>query len=620
MDGSFRGRMPAAALLSACVLTGGCTDPMSRIDRRVDAAVAERSGWVGTESPVLEPPSGEIAPRSERINPRPATTNPSAETLRYETADTAGLTPDEVTDRVTTRLRDYGASAAGVGESARQLTLQEALRLAQLSAREHRNAEESYLLDAIAFLIEEHLWSPRFFNDTSLDFVSSGENGRFDPALSVINTLRATKRLPYGGEVEARWVARASEDLRSSVSGQYVQSSELVFSGAVPLLRGAGTVAREDLIQAERSLIYSAREFERFRREFFVDLASDYFDLLEVLARIQNQIGQLRSLLAFQQQRQALYEAERISKFEVEEASNRVLTAESSLANLREQYTLQVDRFKVRLGLDPSVPVQLVQVVFDLDAPSVALLEATDAAMNYRLDLQTRADQVADAQRRVDNAKNNLLPDLDVGGSVSIPTDGDTREGGVGFDQDDTTFRASVDLSLPLDRNNERLRLRSSQISYDRARRDYEQFRDNIALEARQRVRAIDLARFSLDLAERQVEINIRRQQEQEIRIDEIDTNRRLDTENDLLNALNARDSAATDLRVAVLQYLLSSGQMRVGPDGGIAPLQGMEIRTLAPGEQGEGMGGDRKPLDYAELFGPVTAPAPTPPIDPGQG
>jgi outer membrane protein TolC len=83
----------------------------------------------------------------------------------------------------------------------------------------------------------------------------------------------------------------------------------------------------------------------------------------------------------------------------------------------------------------------------------------------------------------------------------------------------------------------------------------------------------VDLARFRLNLAERAVEINRKRLEEQQIRIDQVDPQQVVDTENDLLNAENTRDDAVRDLRVAILNYLLASDQLRVAADGTIAEL-----------------------------------------------
>jgi outer membrane protein TolC len=289
-----------------------------------------------------------------------------------------------------------------------------------------------------------------------------------------------------------------------------------------------------------------------------------------------------------------LYEAGRISEFDVNDAANRVLSAESSLASRRESYALSLDRFKVRLGIPVTEPLQINGVRFLLDAPEVTLEEATESALTYRLDLQNTADRVLDTARELDNAENNLLPDLGIGGQVALPTDPNAREGGAVFDPEEADLSANFNLSLPLDRENERLRLRESQIRLQRSQRAYDRIRDEVILEVRQRVRNIDLARFRLELAQRQVEINERRQEEQRIKADEVDTNRRLDTEADLLNSLNARDQATTDLRISILNYLLSAGRLRVDLAGQLAPLDGMMLEFIDT------------PMSYPELFGPV--------------
>jgi hypothetical protein len=72
------------------------------------------------------------------------------------------------------------------------------------------------------------------------------------------------------------------------------------------------------------------------------------------------------------------------------------------------------------------------------------------------------------------------------------------------------------------------------------------------------------------------VQINQRRVQELELKADQVDTQRQLDAKNSLLEAENARDQARTDLRNAILDYLLQSGQLRVARDGTFQPLAGM--------------------------------------------
>ncbi|GIK18363.1 MAG: TolC family protein [Leptolyngbya sp. PLA2] len=577
--------------MSLLLLAAGCGGGMAKIDRQLAKVVQDRSRAMAASSPGVRAP-GEYTPDRSRTSKTPATTNPEAGALSYVPGEQAE-SADEELRRVNERLRRFHEQAAGGGAGEYiPLTLDRAFEVAQLEGREYRDAEEDYLVAAIRLLIERHRWGPRLFNDSSVSLSGEGDEGRFDNALRVVNTLRANQRLPYGGQAEARWVWRATEDLRSSVSGQYRQSSELVFDANMPLLRGAGTVAQESLIQSERDLVYAARDFEHFRRSYFVSIADDYFRLLQAAARINNQVSQLQSLRLFEEQQRAKFEAGRISQFDLNNATNRVLQAVSTLASLREQFTLQLDRYKVRLGIPVETSVRLSGVSFGLTAPVVDLDEATRAALAYRLDLQNRRDRLLDSQRNVDVARNNLLPDLGVGAQVGIPTDPDAREGGVAFDPDETRYEASMTLSLPLDRQIERLQLRQALLNRDRQQRAYERFSDDVVVDVRRRVREIDLARFRLELAERQVQINERRLEEQRIRADLVDTRTQLDALTDLLNSQNDRDQALTDLRIAVLNYLLASGQLRVRLDGSLEPLPGMDVRV------------EHIPLDYARLLG----------------
>jgi hypothetical protein len=271
---------------------------------------------------------------------RPSTTNPRADELSFikaqEDRDVA-----ERLQRLTTQgtsgvlIPSNGPQGVGyVGEPgntqavpARVVTLEESFRLSQRSGREFLSAQEEYLLSAISLLIERHQWGPRFFNDTSASVSASGDDGDFFPALNVVNTLRASRRLPYGGSVEASWVWNATEQLREQATGDYETSSAIVLSGNVPLLRGAGLVAQESLIQAERNLVYQARAFERFRRTYLVDIANDYFSLIQTKQSIANQERQIKSLEQFVKGTQARVDAGRLDSFQTSIADNQMKSA-----------------------------------------------------------------------------------------------------------------------------------------------------------------------------------------------------------------------------------------------------------------------------------------------------
>src|SRR5439155_4560160 len=139
------------------------------------------------------------------------------------------------------------------------------------------------------------------------------------------------------------------------------------------------------------------------------------------------------------------------------------------VANQREGYILQLDRFKIRLGIAVATPLQIEDERLDVPEPETSFEEATRRALAYRLDLQNERDKLDDARRAVRNARNQLLPDLNAAASVTFPTDADAREGGVVYEPDDVAYSASLTLGWPLDRRAERLRLRQSVIGLQKS-------------------------------------------------------------------------------------------------------------------------------------------------------
>lgn len=564
------------ALIAALTVMalGACEgDSLSHIDRQIDKLVLKKSDYLGgnAASPEVTTQSPDSFTHEGVSSKRPPSVNPAFNQLRYEQA------PKISVEERLARLDQY----AQLSDTGRLMTLQDAWRVAQTSSRDYLNAEEDYLLAAIRLLVERHLWSPRFFNDTSANFSSLPTGvggGNYESALNLVNNLRATQRLPYGGAVEAQWIVRATQQLQSAATEEYTQSSSLILSGDIPLLRGAGLVAQESLIQAERDLIYAARDFESFRRGFLVDIAVDYFNLVLQQDGITNAATRLQSVRRLEEQIAALVEAGRRASFDLNNVRQDLLRSQDDLTSARENYIFALDRFKIRLGIAVEEDIVLAPPELDLAGPDITPDAAATIALTYRLDFQNRIDQLQDARRSVANARNALLPGLDLSGSVSFNTDSAADVGDIRFRADETEFNLSALFSLPLDREIERLNLRSAIIGYQQSKRSLEQFRDGVILEARQAVREVDRAFFSLDLQEEAIRINELRIEEQDIKADEVEPQFRLDAEDNLLASRDARDRAIRDIRVQILRYLETTGQLRVTPDGVFQPLPGMRL------------------------------------------
>jgi outer membrane protein TolC len=574
---------PAAVLIAALPGLGGCEAPFERIDRRTGELLAEANADLGpeTEDPRLAWPPGEKPERQAGENlleERPATVNPTSEEMRFS--------PARDGDQVMRRLEQY----ARIPPDAVEMDLNEALAYAVRHSREYRFAEEDFLLSSLRLLSERHLWGPRIFNDLEVEVEAIGDNGLYDSSLRLVNDLRVTQRLPYGGQVSAQLLAAATEDLHERVAGENVQTAELIFGADVPLLRGAGQVARENLIQAERNVVYAARGFERFRREFLFDITTDFLNLVVQQQAIVNQERQVELFQGFEEREMALANSGRKPPFEAAQSVQDTLFAIDRLNSQREAFRLSKDRFKVRIGMPEEQALIIRPTTPGLPTPEADLEAAVRVAMTHRLDLQNRRDRIADARRAVNNARNALLADLDLSADLSIPTDDDKDRAGLDFDFEDLSVRASLALGLPIDREIERLNLRETQVDLERAIRDYEDFRDTIAVNVRAAVRNIDRSEFSRDLQEQNVRTAERRLDSIEAAPDRATALDRSNTADDLLSAQNDYLRARRDVQVSILRYLLDSGQLRVNPDGSIRPLRDMPLQYGDPAERGPGI------------------------------
>jgi outer membrane protein TolC len=555
--------------LAGATLLAGCAGDLSSVDARTDRVLREKALSVGggMKVPTRQWPSRVETPKGSSLTDyNPESNNPAAAQLGY--------VPAKETRDVAARLAAY--QALEDDPNARELTLEGAFKQAQLTGREYLSAEEEYILSAVRLLIERHRFSPRLFADSTVTYNQFQADGKRDLTMRVLNQAGVRQQLPVGGEVAARWVWDATDNLRAAASGGYVQSSRLVLDGNIPLLRGFGDVACEDLIQSERNTIYAARDFERFRREYLVSLARDYFELLNAQYAIASQRRQLESLIELEARQRAWYDAGQLAEFEVNLATNNVLQARATLANLTETYILLVDRFKVRVGIPVRELVRITGGEIVAPEPEITLEKATELALALRLDLQNRRDQLEDSKRSVKIAKNQLLPDLNAFGTVTLPTKGTAREGGSVYEFDDSDYTVGATLSLPLDRETERLQLRQTTIQLAQAQRAFDRFRDELILDVRARVREVERATLNLQLAEERVKINLRRKEEQSLKPDEVTTREQVDTANDLRDAERARDQAKTDLRNSVLDFLVVTGQLRVKHDGTFEQLPGM--------------------------------------------
>lgn len=463
------------------------------------------------------------------------------------------------------------------------LTLTEVLAYAQRHQRELQTAKEDLYLSALALTLERHLWTPIFASNLRTVYGNYGEITDFDQAMRFVADLSVSQRLPYGGEFTATAISTLIRDVKKSITA--TENSQISLELRVPFLRGAGHVAQEELIQLERALTYAVRSYERFRRRQLVDVARAYFDLLRTKQRVRDSETSLRRNLENLERARALEKAGQQSPLDTLRAEEQVLTGENRLLNDRENFRIETDQLKLLIGMPVDEPIGLDDLV-DIEAIERAVLNGTypllrrppavvqeDLALNVattrRLDLLSVRDQIDDARRGVDIAKNDLLPDLDWTSSVTWDTDPEHFRLG-GFEAARATWRSEILLSLPLERTRERNAYRASLIDVRRAERRYRDSLESIRAEVRRAINAIILAERSIQIQRQAFAAAERRREYAEFQFREGDISNRdlVEAEDAWTNARNALNQAKTTRWTAILNFRLTTGTLLVDEYG----------------------------------------------------
>lgn len=452
-----------------------------------------------------------------------------------------------------------------------RLDLFGALRYAMKHSRDYQSQVEDVYLSALNVTLQRHLFEPRFFARTGLNYTGGRDrtqDAEYGSALAVTNTVGVRQQLPYGGEVVAQALVDFVDTLHDQA--QDGENAALVLSGSIPLLRGAGWTNLEPLIASERELIYQIREFETNRRELLLQITRSYFNLLTSQRGMLNRQLNLMNLQDLTRRSQALFEAGRMSFNQVQRAQQSQLRAERLLVSSQNTYRSRMDEFKLLIGMSIDELLEIVPVDAQIIPPDVTTDEVLNIASRFRLDLQTARDRMDDAHRRVLVAENGLLPDLNLTAEARMSNQESTPARDLTSQA--TLYSAGIGFDLPLDRLSERNAYRRALIDLQRTQRAFEQLRQRIGIDARNALRAIHAAELQTRIAESRIQL-ARRQLDyasELLKEGQGDTRDLVDAQSSLLEAQDDWNDAQASLQISVLDYLRQTGTLRLDPSIGL--------------------------------------------------
>ncbi|HVG94845.1 MAG TPA: TolC family protein, partial [Planctomycetota bacterium] len=390
------------------------------------------------------------------------------------------------------------------------LDVEEALRIAAVGSREYRDRREEVYLVALRYTAERHAFESQFALGGSGDLVRTDNGGTAGATVEG----SASRQLERGGAV----VLRLAQDFLRAFTGDPVEAARSILSLDLflPLVRGAGVAARENLTQAELDVLYALRSWARYQQEFVVDLASAFYRVVEARDTLSNEEVTYGNLVRLYDRAKAFgpEQAGRLPDFEVDQARQNVLRADQRRVAAKEALERSIDDLKLFLGLPMSVEVVVREDSLDglraagLPDPSEDQELAVATALLRRLDLLNARDQEKDAIRKVEVAANGLGPDVNLrlGGELLTP-------GNRAFDFTDVEAlaRAGIDVDLPIERTAERNVYRAALILAQRAHRAVEGLEDDIAADVKQSWRTVGVAKTSYRIQEEGVTLAARR-------------------------------------------------------------------------------------------------------------
>jgi len=476
----------------------------------------------------------------------------------------SGMPSDFTIERATEPLPFDKAAHAPI-----VLSLEGVLKIAVEHSRQYQARRESLYSQGLTLTLARHEFDPIFSGSASGEIERENQRESVSGALS----FGISRMLATGADLSVA----LTTNLFRFISGDPAKTAASVLSATIvqPLLRGGGkAVTLENLTQSERDMVYAIRDFVRFRKTLSVNVAKDYYNLLQQKDAVDNARNNYQNLEEELDRARLLAMAGRMPEFQVDQTEQDELRARDLWIREQESYENLLDSFKIKLGMPTDVPIETDPAEMrklsqtGIVPPPVSAEEATAVALDNRLDLKSTGERVEDAGRKVKVAANALKPSLDISASMDIGTEDETKP--FDFDFDDGSYSAGLALELPLDRKVERNAYRQALIDMAASERTLAERIDEIKAEVRiasrnleQAAQSYNIQKNSLSLAESRVESTTLLQQAGRASTRDI-----LESREALLVAQNAVSRALVDHFNARLDLFLAMEGLRIDDNG----------------------------------------------------
>lgn len=448
----------------------------------------------------------------------------------------------------------------------RLLTLPDALQLAVERSRDYQFNKEQLYLTALTLTGERYEFGPKFFASSTATANRELNTGERNGTLT--SQVGATQFLQTGGKLG---VALANDLLRYFTGSPRREAVSIASVNLVqPLLRGAGAkVARENLTQAERNVVYQLRSYTQFQRTFAVGIVASYYRTLREKDTVRNQYSNYLRLKASSERSAAMAVDARLSATQADQARQSELQARRSYISAVKNYQDVVNNFKLTLGIPVGVQLKFDDTALD-DIRAAGMiplhfeeLSGYQLAVTNQLDLLNAIDRFEDSQRKIGVFANALKPGLDFFANADLESTRPTDY--TKFNIDNVRAQAGVQLDLPLDRLRQRNNYRAALVTFEREIRNLSLELDDLRRDINEGLRNIKLLRETYQVQLVELALSQRRVAREELLLKAGRSQIRdlLDAQDAQVRAQNGVTQNLVDYHIARLNLLLRIGALK---------------------------------------------------------
>jgi outer membrane protein TolC len=257
-----------------------------------------------------------------------------------------------------------------------ELNQQTAIDLALLHSRDYQRAYESVYLTALQLTENQFEFETQWNGGLGTEFLATGKDLGNNRILSTSDRLGFNRSLAGGGQLATNVLNSFFWDFGANTVGS---SGAIVSTFTQPLLRGAFRHVRlESLTQAERNLLYEARNFARFRRALYFDVSGDYLRLLTQKQSIRNAKANIESLRSNLVEHEEMKILKMVSQIQVDQIYQEYQNGRLTLLAAEQNLVSSLDQFKFQIGLPPWVPFEVDESPlkpFELISPELEELD-----------------------------------------------------------------------------------------------------------------------------------------------------------------------------------------------------------------------------------------------------